>query len=171
MKMTSLTVLLLLKIKVYNLQYWRVPNSILKLASGWLVALQRRVREADIYYCNCHNETKHQINAITALFISSMYHSLSTSVHLCRLVRRDINVTFVKHGCSWYSDSNYSMIDVNSSRESARKREREKNACQVMDNRMMSNPRRLLRHSQCLFPHLPNHVTETAFQMKRRKSH
>ncbi len=74
-----------------------------------------------MYYCNCHNETKHQINAITALFISSMYHSLLQSAPLCRLVRRDINVTFVKHGCSWYSDSNYSS-DVNSSRE----REREK---------------------------------------------
>ncbi len=28
-------VLLLLKIKVYNLHYWRVPNIILQLASGW----------------------------------------------------------------------------------------------------------------------------------------
>ncbi len=54
----------------------------------------------DIHYCNCHNETKHQINSITASFISSIYHSLSQSVHLCRLVGRDINVTFVKHGCS-----------------------------------------------------------------------
>ncbi len=34
MKMISLTVLLILKIKVYNLQYWRVPTSILLLASG-----------------------------------------------------------------------------------------------------------------------------------------
>ncbi len=44
---------------------------------------------------NCHNETKHQINAITASFISSIYHSLSQSAHPCRLVRRDINVTIV----------------------------------------------------------------------------
>ncbi len=91
--------------------------------------------------------------------ISSMYHSLSQSAHLCRLVPRNINVTFVKHGCSWhnysmsdvncswYNCSNYSMSDVNSSRE----RERERNACQVMDDSMMSNPRRLLWHVQCLF--------------------
>ncbi len=48
-----------------------------------------------MYYCNCHIETKHQINAITALFISSIHYSLSQSARLCRLVRRDINVTFV----------------------------------------------------------------------------
>ncbi len=52
-----------------------------------------------------------------------------------------------------------------------RVRERERNACQVMDDRMVSNPRRLLRHAQCLFPHLPNHVTETAFEMFWRNSH
>ncbi len=44
---------------------------------------------------NCHNETKHQINAITASFISSIYHSLSQSARPCRLVSRDINVTFI----------------------------------------------------------------------------
>ncbi len=37
-----------------------------------------------------------------------------------------LNVIFVKHGCSWYSDSNYSMSDVNSSKESEREGEREK---------------------------------------------
>ncbi len=106
---------------------------------------------------NCDNETKHQINTITALFISSMYHSLSQSARLCRLVGKDINVTFVKHGCSWYSDSNYSMSDVNSSREW--ERERERNACQVMDDSMMSNPRRLLRHAQCLFSYFLINLT------------
>ncbi len=113
----------------------------------------------DIYYCNCHNETKHQINAITALFISSVYHSLSQSAHICRLVRRDINVTFVKHGCSWYCDSNNSMNDVNSSREREKERVRERNACQVMDDSIVSNPRRLLRHAQCLFSYFLIYLT------------
>ncbi len=35
----------------------------------------------------------------------------------------------------------------------------------MMDDSIMSNPRRLLRHDQCLFPHQPNHVTEIAFEM------
>ncbi len=86
-----------------------------------------------------------------------MYHSLSQSAHICMLVSRDVNVTFVKHGCSWYSNSNNSMSDVNSSRERERKRER--NACQVMDDSMVRNPRRLLRHAQCLFSYFLIYLT------------
>ncbi len=89
--------------------------------------------------------------------------SLSQSACLCRLVGRDINVTFVKHGCSWYSDSNYTMSDVDRSidrdRDRDRERERERNACQVMDDSMMSNPRRVLRHAQCLFSYFLIYLT------------
>ncbi len=88
-----------------------------------------------------------------------LYQALSQSARLCRLVRRDINVTFVKHGCSWYSDSNYSMSDANSSRESERERERERNACQVMNDSMMSNPRSLIRHAQWLFSYFLIYLT------------
>ncbi len=42
-------------------------------------------------------------------------------------------MTFVKHGCSWDSDSNYSMSDVNSSRESEREREGEREKCMLSD--------------------------------------
>ncbi len=46
----------------------------------------------------------------------------------------DINVTFVKHGCSWYSDySNYSMSDVNNSKEIVRERGREREKCMSSD--------------------------------------
>ncbi len=52
---------------------------------------------------------------------------------------------------------------MHDSRESDRESE--------MDDSMIANPRRLLRHAQCLFSHLPNHVTETAFQIFWKKSH
>ncbi len=46
--MISLTVLLLLKIKVYNLQYKRVANSILQLAGG---CSKHKISKNDIKYC------------------------------------------------------------------------------------------------------------------------
>ncbi len=40
-----------------------------------------------------------------------------------------------------------------------RERERERNACQVMDDSMVSKPRRLLRHAQCLFSYFLIYLT------------
>ncbi len=53
MNMISLTVLLLLKIKFYNLQYWRVPNSILQLASGWIHTIWQDLCDLWAYLTSC----------------------------------------------------------------------------------------------------------------------
>ncbi len=47
-------------------------------------------------------------------------------------------------------------------------RETERGRCKVMD---VNIPRRLLKHAKYLFPHLPNHVTETTIEIFCRNYH
>ncbi len=96
-KLISLTVLLLLKIKVYNLQYWRIPNSILQLASGCLWPIVRFINllrnafpgfTTHVAYCSCPIINCKSLNdTLPALKMSSMWElylcSLSTGNLTC----------------------------------------------------------------------------------------
>ncbi len=95
----------------------------------------------DIYYCNCHNETKHQINVIIALLMSSIYHSLSQCLpmsaclqgHKCGIVNMVVAGT----------ERNYTIRWGVTSTTVEREWEGKRNACQVIGDRMMINLRLL----------------------------
>ncbi len=55
------------------------------------------------------------------------------------------------------------LMSIAVERVREREGEREKNACQLMDNSMMSNPRRLLRHTQCLFSYFLIYLNNLSF--------
>ncbi len=69
---------------------------------------------------------------------------------------RDMNVTFVN---MVVAGTVIAIIAWVMSIAVERERGRERNACQVMDDSMMSIPRRLLRHAQCLFSYFLIYLT------------